>query len=333
MAVGAGVVGLGFGEKIHVPGLRRIPGVEVVAVCARHGAEEAAARLGVPGAYADWRQLVADEAVDLVSVAAPPATHRPVALAAVAAGKAVLCEKPLGVTVAEAEEMAAAAAVAAVPTLVDFEFRPVSAFARAAELLPSLGPVTAADVVWTLPAKTSPQPAWKGDRRLGGGAILSLGVHAFDYLEWYAGPVARVRGWVERPGGPGADTGCEAELEHASGARSTVRLSTASEQPEGHLVTLRTERARLVLENPDLTDYMRSFRLRVEGARRETFEPEPTDEDGRLAPFAALAARVVEAIRRGSEARPSFAEGLRAQRVAEAVEESDRTGEWQPVPA
>lgn len=319
MTAGAGVVGLGFGEKIHVPGLRRA-GAEVVAVCARHGAAEAAERLGVRGSYDDWRRLVADESVELVSIASPPATHHSIALAALAAGKAVLCEKPLAVTVAEAEEMAAAASAAGRPTLVDFEFRAVPAFVQAKELLES---VTEAAVVWTLPPKASPQ-AWKGDRSIGGGTMLNLGVHAFDYLEWYVGPVTRVRGSVER--GDRVDIGCDVELEHMSGARSTVRLSSSADDPEGHIVTLRGQHGTLVLENRDLTDYMRSFRLHVDGG--ETFEPEPTDEDGRLAPFTALAARLVEAVRGGGEARPSFAEGLRAQRIAEALEESDRTSEW-----
>jgi predicted dehydrogenase len=83
-----------------------------------------------------------------------------------------------------------------------------------------------------------------------------------------------------------------------------------------------------VLENRDLTDYMRAFRLRLEGDRHETFEPERTDEDGRLAPFVALAARLVAAVREGTSVSPSFEEGLRAQRIAEAVEESDRTEAW-----
>jgi predicted dehydrogenase len=333
MVVGAGVVGLGFGARIHVPGLRRIEGVEVVAVCARRGAVEAADRLGVPSAYTDWRELVADERVLLVSIASPPVTHRPIALEALAAGKAVLCEKPLGLTVAEAEEMAAAASRAGVATMPDFEFREVPAFARAADRLGggALGDVAAADVVWTLPPKPSPQPGWKSDRKLGGGTLLSLGVHVFDYLEWYVGPVRRVRGRLEHAAGPSADTGCEVELEHASGARSTLRLSSAAEQPAGHVLTLQGSRGTLVLENSDLADYMRAFRLRLDGGRRETLEPEPTDEDGRLAPFAALAGRLITAVREGTAVYPSFEEGLRAQRIAVAVEESDRTEGWVPT--
>ena len=331
MTVTAGVVGLGFGEKVHVPGLRRA-GAEVVAVCARHGAAEAAQRLGVPAAHPDWRALVADDGIRLVSIASPPATHHEIALAALAARKAVLCEKPLAVTAEEAEELAAAARVAGVPTLVDFEFRTVPAFGRAHELLGELGRVREAEVTWTLASRKGLlPPSWKDDRALGGGTLLSLGVHSFDYLEWYLGPVARVRGRLEHAAGPGSDTGCEAELELASGASARVTLSAAAADPQGHVVTLRGERGTLVLENRDLTDYMRAFRLELAGPRPATFEPEPTGEDGRLAPFAALARRIVDAVRTGGTAVPSFEEGLRAQVIAAAVDESHRTGAWVSV--
>ena len=116
-----------------------------------------------------------------------------------------------------------------------------------------------------------------------------------------------------------------------SGARTTVRLSSSADDPEGHIVTLRGQHGTLVLENRDLTDYMRAFRLALSGARDETLEPEPNDEDGRLAPFAALARRIVDAVETGGEAVPSFEEGLIAQRIAEAVETSDRTGGWVSV--
>jgi predicted dehydrogenase len=325
--VRAGVVGLGFGEKIHVPGLRRA-GAEVVAVCARNGADEAAERLDVPRAYAEWHDLVADPGVELVSISSPPVTHHPIALAALAAGKPVLCEKPMAVTLAQAEEMAAAARAAGVPTLVDFEFTAVPAFRRAKELVAAgeVGAIEAADVRLTLAHhRRPPGLPWKDDRSVGGGALLSLGVHSFDYLTWLVGPVTRARGTLEYGMGPRADSGFDGELEHASGARSRIHLSVADDAPVGHVVTLRSERGTLSIENRDLGgDYMREFRLLLDG--RPVFEPEPTDEDGRLAPFVALAARLVQAIETGGATEPSFEAGLRAQRLAAAIEESHASG-------
>ena len=215
-------------------------------------------------------QLVADDRVQLVSVATPPATRRQIVIGALAAGKAVLCEKPLAVTADEAEELAAAARIAAVPTLVDFEFRGVPAFVQAAELLAEsvLGQVESAEVSWTLAHhRRPPGPVWKDNRSLGGGTLLSLGVHSFDYLEWLLAPVARVSGTVSNPPGAAADTGCDAELQLESAATAHVMLSSASEDPQGHVITIRGERGTLRLENRDLGDYMRAFRLELSGER------------------------------------------------------------------
>jgi predicted dehydrogenase len=327
--VGAGVIGLGFGEKVHVPGLRRA-GAEVVAVCARTGAQEAAERLGVPRAYEHWHDLVRDDAVHLVSIASPPATHHEIAVAAAAAGKAVLCEKPLATTVADAEQMVAAAGLAGVPTLVDFEFRAVPSFVRAAELVAegALGDVAQLEVRWTLAHhKRPPGAAWKEDRFLGGGTLLSLGVHALDYVEWFLGPAARLRGRLEHRIVSTADSGCVVELE-ASGASAHILLAAAVDDPEGHVVALRGDRGSIVLENRDVNDYIRSFELRLEADRVETRPPVHTEEDGRLAPFAALAERIISAVRNGGPCTPAFADGLRVQHLVDAVEKAHRTSGW-----
>jgi predicted dehydrogenase len=75
-------------------------------------ATAAARQLGFPKAVSDWRLLVEDPAVDVVAIATPNAMHKPVALAALAAGKAVYCEKPLATTLADAHDMVAAAEAA-----------------------------------------------------------------------------------------------------------------------------------------------------------------------------------------------------------------------------
>ena len=83
-------------------------------------AADAAARFGFEKSTGDWRALVNDPAVDVVDITSPNAMHSEMALAAIAAGKHVYCEKPLAVTLAEAEEMEAAARKAGVKTMVAF---------------------------------------------------------------------------------------------------------------------------------------------------------------------------------------------------------------------
>jgi predicted dehydrogenase len=337
-SIGVGIVGLGFGAKVQLPGFRRLEpeGVRVVAVCARDGA--AASRLAaqerVPRAYDDWRALVADEEVRLVSIATPPAAHRDIALGALEAGKAVLCEKPLAATVAEADELEAAAAAAGIPAMVDFEFRGVPAFRRAHELLAeaAIGRVLQLDVAWHIASRLRPAggESWKDSAEAGGGSLLALGVHSLDYVEWLVGPVARLAGWARALLGRGSsDDGCAALLELEDGTPVTISISTVAAAGQGHVLRVFGDGGALTLANPELGDYMRSFRLERDG--EPVVVPEPTTEDGRIAPFTELARELVAAIREGREPVPSFREGARAQRLADAVRRSGASDTWVTV--
>jgi predicted dehydrogenase len=318
----AAVVGLGFGARVHVPGLRSLEGVEVVAVCARHGADAVAERLGVARAYASWNELLAEEALDLLTVAAPPGVQAEIARAALERRLPVLCEKPLGRTADEAAALAELAAEAGVPTLVDFEFRAIPAFARAHELLAAgeLGRPTRAEIVWTVGTRAGGPlpPSWKDRDELGGGALLALGVHAFDYLGWLVGPIRAVAGRVDVVEGS-SDTGCVAELELRDGVAATVTVSTAAAEPRGHRVRIECEGGTVEIENADLSDWMSGFELRAPGV---SIAPSESAGDGRIAPFAALASSLVEAIRTSGAAEPSFAAGARAHAVAAALRAS-----------
>ncbi|GGV47226.1 Gfo/Idh/MocA family protein [Streptomyces spectabilis] len=127
--VRAGIVGLsargGWAPQSHLPALARLDGYEVLALAASSPASAAAAgaAYGVPRAYAGAGELVRDPDVELVVVSVRVPLHREVILAALAAGKAVLSEWPLGNGLAEAEELAAAAAAAGVRTFAGLQAR------------------------------------------------------------------------------------------------------------------------------------------------------------------------------------------------------------------
>src|SRR4051812_35257731 len=106
-----GVVGCGaIAVRSHLPAFQALPGVEVIAACSGHRAtaDAAAARFAIPRVYDHWRELVADPELDAVAVCAPNALHAPVAIAAAASGKHVLVEKPIAVTLDQADAMIAA---------------------------------------------------------------------------------------------------------------------------------------------------------------------------------------------------------------------------------
>jgi predicted dehydrogenase len=107
----AAIFGTGFMGRVHTEGLRRLGDVEVAGVAART-AEQArrfAEEIVIPRSTGDFHELLADPAIDAVHICTPNALHFPMAMASLAAGKHVLCEKPLAVSVAEAREMIAIA--------------------------------------------------------------------------------------------------------------------------------------------------------------------------------------------------------------------------------
>ncbi len=125
VVVHVGVIGTGFGAKVHVPGYRSVPGVEVVAIAGadRRRTEAVAQELHVPKAYGSWEALIEDRSVTAVSVATPPLLHYQPVMAAVKLGRNVLCEKPFGLNPGQATEMLSAANNAGVVHMVDYSFR------------------------------------------------------------------------------------------------------------------------------------------------------------------------------------------------------------------
>jgi predicted dehydrogenase len=122
--IGSGFMGrahaLAFAAADRTFDLPRSPRVTILADRDLPTATAAAASLGIARASGDWRETIADASIDMVAIATPNLLHAPIAIAALQAGKAVYCEKPLATTIAESEAMVAAAAATGLPTAVGF---------------------------------------------------------------------------------------------------------------------------------------------------------------------------------------------------------------------
>ena len=136
-----GLIGTGFMGKAHVFGFASAPRVfdlpydidlHTVADITTESAERAAAAFGFAHATTDWRRMVDDPDIDVIDITAPNALHKEMALAAIAAGKHVYCEKPLAPLAKDAAEMATAAEAAGVKTQVGFNYlcNPMMGLAR-----------------------------------------------------------------------------------------------------------------------------------------------------------------------------------------------------------
>ncbi|HMN87058.1 MAG TPA: Gfo/Idh/MocA family oxidoreductase [Bauldia sp.] len=231
------LIGAGFIGRIHGLALQAVNGVfgaaplrAVSAVLADENAglaERQAGQLGFARWTTDWRDALAD--VDAVVIAAPSFMHREIALAALAAGKHVLCEKPVGRSSAEADDVAAAARKAGVTTAVGFTYMRAPMVAHAIALVQSgaLGrPVSfrgrhAEDYLADPEAPFS----WRLDASLAGrsGALGDLGWHIIAIARALCGPVASLSGLSEhvhpsRRTAAGAETRRTVENEDWAGA-------------------------------------------------------------------------------------------------------------------
>jgi predicted dehydrogenase len=337
------VTGAGFGARIQVPGFRRSGRFEVVALVGRdlERTQRVASDLDVPHAFASLAAALAAVDCDAVSISAPPAAHAEQAITALAAGKHVLCEKPMARNVAEAEAMVAAARDAGVVALIDHEFRFHPARAALARLIRSGGVgeprlLVACDDLSLYVAPHRSAPAWWFDADAGGGWLGASGSHLIDAAQVWLGAIGNVLGVVERLGAPGtADDTFTVIADFASGARGVLHQSAAVLGPRSSSLRIAGSEATAWLDD--------EWRLWIARAGSEpALAPIPDDlalpaiDVPRSAgPFAARElpcfVRQAEAFAAAIDGRPptdpapaTFEDGLVVQRVMAAA----RRREW-----
>jgi predicted dehydrogenase len=215
-----GLIGTGFMGKAHVFGFTSAPRVfdlpfdlelHTVADITEVAAERARQTLGFAHATTDWRRIMANPEIDLVSITAPNALHKEMSLAAIAAGKHVYCEKPLAPLASDALEMTQAAEAAGVKTQVGFNYlcNPMLALAREMIEAGELGDIRGYRGIHCedYMADASGPFTFRHDPA-GGGALADIGSHALATAEFLCGPISRVMGDCitmisERPDGRG----------------------------------------------------------------------------------------------------------------------------------
>jgi predicted dehydrogenase len=184
----------GWGTRAHLPALKALPGLEVVAVCTtrQETANETAKHFGIPVALADYHKLVTHPDVDLVSVCVRVPFHHELVMAALDAGKHVFCEWPLGATTAQAIEMRDLAHRKGVRHMIGLQARGGPAVNRIRDLVAQgyVGQVQCATVIAagqpvaaTLPAAAT----WRLDRANGVNLMTIAGGHTLDALAFCLG--------------------------------------------------------------------------------------------------------------------------------------------------
>lgn len=187
----AAIIGLAWGQ-MHIDALRRIKNLEIVAVCDSDAerAKLVAKNAGIKTAFGNVNELLARDDVDLVTIATPPATHHEIANKALLAKKAVLCEAPAGLNVAEAEKLYKTAQQRKMASAVAFQTRYLPAYAYAQELIAEeyLGKFLRATISFQMAQPWGLNGNWAADEKRGGGILRNVAAHFIDALLWWFGP-------------------------------------------------------------------------------------------------------------------------------------------------
>ncbi len=383
-ALRVAMIGHGFMGAAHSVGWRQAPAafslprdVEMAVLVGRNPrtTADAAAQWGWAETSTDWREVVAREDIDVVDIVTPGDSHAEIAIAALQAGKHVLCEKPLANSVAEAEAMAAAAAASGTQAMVGFTYRRVPAVTLMRDLIAQglIGEVRQVRAAYRQDWLVDPQAplVWRLQKEhAGSGALGDIGAHIVDMTQFVTGqPITAVSGMLEtlvkeRPllgegsglsGTAGEGVG---EVTVDDVALFTGRLSggalasfeaTRFATGRKNALTLEVsgEDGALVFDLEELNvlqHYDRTAPVERQGFTRilvtEDVHPYVAAwwpaghilgyEHG----FTHQVVDLVRAIEDGVPAHGTFAEGLRVQRVLDAVETSAAQGStWAAVPA
>ncbi|AKG23812.1 Gfo/Idh/MocA family protein [Calothrix sp. 336/3] len=352
------VIGTGFGQKVHIPAFQSHPGTEILAVYHREleTAKKIASKYNIPCFSDSLTEILALPELDAVSISTPPFTHYEMAKQVLESGKHLLLEKPVTLNVQEAQELYLLAQAKKLVATVDFEFRFVPAWLLFQELLSQgyVGDRRLIRIDWLGASRADASRPWNwySQKALGGGALGSLGSHAFDYIYWLFGAVSRLSAHFSTaiPQRPDAQTGalksvdsddtCMLMLELADGTPCQLTISSVVHAPRPHWIEVYGDRGTLVLGSENQKDYIHGFRVWAAPPGKPLSEIEipprllfpENHSDGRVSAFLRVVDNWVEAINNGREIIPSLRDGVYSQLLMDLAHNSHEHSSWVKIP-
>jgi predicted dehydrogenase len=339
--------------------------VEVAAVCTRRpeSAREAAERFGIPEVIMDYDEMLRRPDIDAVSIVTPVPLHHSMSMAALKAGKHVICEKPFTTNASLAHEMWRTAQESGKTAMIAHEFRFSSGRMRAKELIDEgyIGDLrfcamrlvqggggggrrSAAAGANEQPGGPPAYSAARDQAAMGAGFLWGLGSHYIDCLRHWFGEVESVSGDVtnfspERMGESGpvkadADDTFSFTLHFANGGFAQMIASRAANFGSGAAVEVYGSKGTLFAPqrgvNPPAHGTLLGGQAGDEKLQElempERLQPFQDERDDRLMPFRLLVREFLRGIEEGTSPAPNFYDGFRCQQILDAVRESSATG-------
>jgi predicted dehydrogenase len=366
--LGVGIIGYGFIGKVHAFSHRTIPfhydpppvAVRLVGVATSRKETAEAARLhgGFDLAFTDWRAMVGRPDIDIIHICSPNAAHAEQIAAAIAAGKHVYCDKPLTVTLEEAEALRAAMGGWKGIGQMTFQSRFFSATQRARQLIDEgfLGDTIGFRAVFLHAGSVDAAAplTWKMRKADGGGVLRDLGSHLLDLVDWLAGPIVELRADTRilhprRPDGRGGTEAVEAEEQVVIGARlsngalgtlEASKIATGSEDDLRFEINGTRGALKFNLMEPD---FLEAFSLadpdspiggtrgwkRITTAQRfppPAVFPSPRATSGWLRGHVHCLFNFLQAVADGRKTEPSLERGMAVQKMIDCAERSAQSG-------
>jgi predicted dehydrogenase len=347
MPIGFGIVGAGMISRFHAKALAEVRGAKLVACCytAPGRAAALAAEVGCRG-YDSLEAMLVDKDVDAVTVGTPSGAHMDPAVAAARAGKHVIVEKPLEITLKKCDKIIDACDKAGVKlgSIFPSRFHDSSKLMKQAVDAGRFGRLTLGDayVKWYRTQQYYDSGAWRGTWALdGGGALMNQAVHTVDLLAWFMGPVAEVQAYTATLAHERIEVEdvAAATLRFENGALGVIEATTAAFPGYLKRIELHGSGGSAVLEEEDIKnwDFAKKERsdaavLRQMNARKSTgggaADPAAIGHHGHTMQFQDF----VDAIRKDRTPAIDGREGRRSVEIILAIYKSAQSGKKVSLP-
>lgn len=355
--VRVGVVGTSwYADFMHLPALKSHPQAQLVAICGRNRerTEEMAKKYEIPQVFTNYQEMIEKAGIEALVVAIPDDLHYPVTMAAINAGLHVLCEKPLALSLQQAQEMVERAEKAGVKHMTYFTWRWLPVFQYLHRLIEEgyLGRCFYSQFRFVGSYGRNGQYGWKWDRQRGLGILGDLGVHMIDLAHWCIGDIIQVNAhlptFIARPGVEDqplepANDAALLTVKFVDGGQGVIQVSGVAHLGKRGLemqVVLHGEAGTLEVDFNFNDGYI------IRGARSNEEQIRPLaipvdilqgvdpnspifEQDERIFTEQSVGTRLfIDAIVNDWPLSPSFHDGLKAQAVIEAAMEADKRECW-----
>ena len=341
MATGFGIIGCGMISNFHAKAIADIRGAKVVAcfdmfpAAAQQFSRETGCR-----PYGDLKKMLADPEVDIVTICTPSGAHMEPAVEAAKAGKHVIVEKPLEVTMKRCDKIINACQKAGVmlATIFPSRFHESSQLIKKAVDQGRFGRLTVGDsyVKWFRTQEYYDSGAWRGTWKLdGGGALMNQAIHSVDLLVWLMGPVAEVSAYTATLAHKRIEVEdvAIATIRFANGALGVIEATTAAYPGSLKRIELHGTEGSAVLEEEDITMWEFAKKTSADKALLKRMRGKTKTGGGAADPtaighhgHAQLFKDVLSAIRNGKQPLIDGPEGRRSVEVILAIYKSAHSG-------